>query len=123
MIRDPIYKRIGELIQARRKNLGLKQENLAHSMGISRGSLANIETGKQGILVHQLYKFAAQLDLAPSALLPALQVESSANDRKAIPISGDFKANQKKQIADLFLTVDTSQKPKKEEHHVKAPKR
>jgi transcriptional regulator with XRE-family HTH domain len=66
---DPMYKQIGAVIKARRKTLGLKQEVLAGRLGISRGSLANIETGRQGILVHQLYKYAAKLDLSPFDLL------------------------------------------------------
>ena len=67
---DPIYKLIGAVIKARRKTLELKQETLAGRLGISRGSLANVETGRQSVLVHQLYKFAAALGVTPSDLLP-----------------------------------------------------
>src|SRR6266852_9416336 len=72
MIPHQVYKQIGAIIKARRKTLNnMKQEKLAGLLGISRGSLANIETGRQGILVHQLYKFSAALQLkTPIDLLP-----------------------------------------------------
>jgi transcriptional regulator with XRE-family HTH domain len=113
VILDPIYKHIGISIKTRRKTLGLKQETLARMLRISRGSLANIETGRQNVLVHNLYKFAAALKLTPFDLLPpplndALQVE-----RTELPIPDDLKAQQKKQVANLFSQVDTNQKPNK----------
>jgi len=100
---DPIYKHIGMLIKARRKTLGLKQENLAHTLGISRGSLANIETGRQNILVHNLYKIAAALDLNLFDLLPQPSSVPSKSERMALPLPDDLKANQKKQVARLFM--------------------
>lgn len=103
MTPDPIYKHIGMLIKARRKTLGLKQENLAHNLGISRGSLANIETGRQNILVHNLYKIAAALDLNPLDLLPQPSGDQSKSERMALPLPGDLKADQKKQVARLFM--------------------
>jgi transcriptional regulator with XRE-family HTH domain len=99
---DPIYKHIGILIKARRKTLGLKQENLAHTLGISRGSLANIETGRQNILVHNLYKFARALELSPLDLLPHPSRDKTDSDGVALPLPDDLKAEQKKQVARLF---------------------
>ena len=120
MAPDPIYKHIGALIKARRKTLGHKQETLARTLRISRGALANIETGRQGVLVHQLYKFAAVLQLAPSDLLPPV-ANSSRAERTELPFQSgsDLKAQQRKQVAHLFLQVDTSQKPVAQGKHAK----
>jgi transcriptional regulator with XRE-family HTH domain len=119
MIPDPIYKSVGLLIKARRKALGLKQENLAHTMRISRGSLANIETGKQGILLHQLYKFANALELRVTDLLPEETPTSTATERAKLPLPGDLPVQQNKQLADLILQVDTSKSTNKEMSHAK----
>src|SRR5712692_1672050 len=58
------YKALGDLIRRRRKILNLSQEKLAGRLGVSRASIANIETGRQKILVHQLLQLAATLNLA-----------------------------------------------------------
>ena len=110
---DPIYKQIGAVIKSRRKTLEMKQETLAGLLGISRGSLANVETGRQGILVHQLYKFSAALQLkTPIDLLPQpspdhLRTEQS--ERTELPLPSGLKAQEKEQITRLFEQVDTKQ--------------
>ena len=102
MTPDPIYKEIGAVIRDRRKKLGLSQEKLAAQLRISRGSLANIEIGRQNILVHQLCRFANALELAPADLLPA----SPANDARLLdsnlPLPGNLKPNQKAQVIGIF---------------------
>ena len=111
---DPIYKHIGAVIKARRKTLGLKQEALASSLGISRGSLANVETGRQNVLVHQLYKFAAALTLSPFDLLPQPATDQTRTERSDLPLPNDLKAQQKEQITRLFERVVINQTPDKE---------
>ena len=120
---DPIYKHIGAQIRAKRKKLGLKQEALASELRFSRGSLANIEIGRQSVLVHQLYKFATALHLKPFDLMPPPPIDHSEAEHTNLPIPSDLKAQQKKQIANLFLQVDTNQKPEKEGSHAKTTKR
>jgi transcriptional regulator with XRE-family HTH domain len=116
---DPIYKRIGALIKARRKTLQMKQEMLASALGISRGSLANIETGRQSILVHQLYKYADALQLTPSDLLPPRPTDHATVNRTELPLPTDLKAQQKEQVARLFMQVDTRQDNRTEVRHAK----
>jgi len=120
---DPIYKHIGAVIKARRKTLQYKQETLAGMLGISRGSLANVETGRQGILVHQLYKFAAALGLTAHDLLPPALTGPSRGERTELPLPNDLKALQKEQIARLFDQVNTTEILGKEGKHAKSTKR
>jgi transcriptional regulator with XRE-family HTH domain len=120
---DPIYKQIGAVIKARRKTLGLKQENLASLLSISRGSLANIETGRQNVLVHQLYKFAAVLKLTPFDLLPPPAVNQPRGKRTELPLPDDLKAQQKEQITRLFEQVEAEQPKDREASRVKSSKR
>lgn len=46
------YKRLGEFCVRRRKALGWTQQELADRMGLVRSSIANIETGRQRLLLH-----------------------------------------------------------------------
>lgn len=123
MVRDPIYKQIGEVIRTRRKTLGYKQETLAGQLGISRGALANIETGRQNILVHQLYKYAAALQLSPFDLLPPLPVKHPKREHSELPLPGDLKEQQRIQIARVIEQVDTSQTRDKEIKRARSIKR
>ena len=124
MIPNPIYKQIGALIKARRKKLdNMKQKNLASDLGISRGSLANIETGRQNILVHQLYNFAKALRLSPVDLLPLSTNEDIRVERTELPLPKNLKARQKQQVARLFMQTATRQPLEKENNHVKSSRK
>ena len=103
---NPIYVHIGSIIRSRRKALRLTQEMLASRLSISRGGLANIETGRQNILVHQLYDFASQLNLEPSDFLPVMPREGSRLDQADLPLPTDLKKSQKEQIARFFDAAD-----------------
>jgi len=60
---DDIYRLLGEAVAQRRKLLGMTQANLAKVVGLSRASIANIEVGRQKMLVHQAYALADALKL------------------------------------------------------------
>jgi len=68
-----IYRAVGEAIAVRRNELKFTQDYVARKVGLSRASLANIETGRQKIILHYLYRIAAVLELPRvQELLPAL---------------------------------------------------
>jgi transcriptional regulator with XRE-family HTH domain len=109
-----VYKHIGDVIRQRRKQLGLRQHHLAAKLGISRGSLANIEIGAQGVLVHQLYKFGAALNLPATDFLPlAFEKDESewSNDWENV-MPADLSPQQKSQIAALLDGDGTATKKK-----------
>lgn len=58
-----LYKQLGKAIAKRRDDIGLKQEEVAKAIGLARASLANIENGRQRILVHQLFRLVKALKL------------------------------------------------------------
>lgn len=66
-----LYRRLGRNVASRRQKLGLTQSTVAEKLGLSRASLANLETGRQRIMVHQLFalvnvlKLKTVLDLVP----------------------------------------------------------
>jgi transcriptional regulator with XRE-family HTH domain len=72
-----LYHRLGRAVATRRTELGLTQEEVARKLGLSRASLANLENGRQRIMVHQLFalvnalKLKSVLDLVPEVWAPA----------------------------------------------------
>lgn len=68
---ERIYKQFGAQVRDRREALGLTQFQLSARIGLTRGSVANIEAGRQSVMFHQFLAIAAALQLAPELLLPA----------------------------------------------------
>lgn len=64
-----IYDGFGAAIKRHRNTIDITQDELARRVGLSRASIANIENGRQKILLHQIYLFAKSLNLEPAELL------------------------------------------------------
>lgn len=64
------YERIGEKIRETRKIREINQETLATTLGISRVSLINIETGKQRVPLHVLLDICVSLNVTMNELVP-----------------------------------------------------
>lgn len=56
-----IYKFFGQRVLAERTALGLSQDDLARRVDLSRASIANIEAGRQRVLLHQVLALAHAL--------------------------------------------------------------
>jgi transcriptional regulator with XRE-family HTH domain len=123
MIPHPIYGRIGDLIRQRRKLLDLTQEGLAGQLGISRASLASIETGRQNILVHQLYGLASALNLNPQDFLPAIPVAVRKGHSSELPLPEGLSVEQRAQVTLLFEGGDLEPTTPREERHARPAKR
>ncbi len=66
------YVLFGEAVKKARFDLGLTQHELADKLKLSRGSIANIETGRQRVLLSDVFDFAKALKLKPIALFEAV---------------------------------------------------
>lgn len=66
------YAALGRRIQAHRRGR-LTQEQLASRLDppVTRAAIANIEAGKQGVLVYTLVQIASHLGVSPPELLPS----------------------------------------------------
>lgn len=67
---DARHVSLGVVVAARRNELRLKQQELADAIGVSRTTLANIETGRQSIPIDRVRPLAAALDMTMEELLP-----------------------------------------------------
>ena len=68
--KNEFYTLLGANLRAKREALGLRQAEVAESVGISRTSLTNIECGRQRILVDQLAMICTKLAVTPAELIP-----------------------------------------------------
>ena len=100
-----IYRVLGAAVAARRKKLRLKQAEVAVKMGLTRASLANIETGRQKVMLHQLYRLAAALQLNTILdLVPAKFAFSDPSDTVNL-IGGTMSDQQKALVEQLVRSV------------------
>lgn len=67
-----IYQVFGEQLRSRRRALKLTQLELSEQIKLTRGSVANIEAGRQSVLLHQFLDVAAALGVPPAQLLPVV---------------------------------------------------
>ena len=81
----------------------MTQSEIATKVGISRASVANIEAGRQKVLLHQVYLFASALSLQSITEL----ISQSATVMPAdlhVPVSrDDLSDKQKAQVNDAFF--------------------
>jgi len=102
---DQIYRNLGKRIRDLRKGLGKTQDHLAKQIGISRASLANIEAGRQQVLVHHLFGLANALDLdSPAALLLPAQ-SAPKRDRAESPLPLDSQGLTEKQRREVLTLM------------------
>lgn len=64
-----IYQDVGKRAAARRKELGMIQDDVAAALGLSRASVANLEVGRQRFLLHQVFELADVLDMDVASLI------------------------------------------------------
>lgn len=101
---EEIYELLGRQIAARRRQLKMTQSALATKVGMSRASIANIEGGRQSVLLHHLYRFAEALTMSDaSELLPATVMPSRVRfEMIGVPLSDNSISEQSKvQISDM----------------------
>jgi transcriptional regulator with XRE-family HTH domain len=105
MIKNPINVAFGKAVAQRREELELTQADLAGLVGVSRASIANIEKGRQNVLLHHVYDLAAALEMPkvgdflparPKAALGALEVNVT---------DGAISLRDMAQVSDLVAGV------------------
>lgn len=69
---ESCYRAFGARVEQIRDALGLTQQELAKRLKLSRGSLANIETGRQRVLLHTVEEIAKALGTKPIVLMKGI---------------------------------------------------
>lgn len=66
---EPVYKQFGLRVLQIREALGLTQEEIATRTGLTRSSVANIEGGRQRVLLLDINRFARAFGCTEKHLL------------------------------------------------------
>ena len=69
----PIYVSFGEAVKTRRLKAGMTQADLAEKIGLSRASIANVEAGRQQVLLGDLYEYARAFGVSAQTLFNMLE--------------------------------------------------
>ena len=72
---------LGERIREARDKAGVKQDQLARAVGLSRTSITNIERGRQGVQAYLLSRIAEVLGRPAGELLPGRDSPTSIPDK------------------------------------------
>lgn len=100
-----IYRNLGTRIRELRRGLRQTQDQLAKQIGVSRASLANIEAGRQQLLVHHLFALASalQLDSPAQLLLTPRGSAPKAGVSTALPLAGEgLTEKQRREVLSLM---------------------
>src|SRR5260370_14607876 len=101
-----VYRALGRAVARRRKDLALTQAEVARQIGLTRASLANIESGRQKVLLHQVYLLAAALRLDSILGLTAPSFVVSEPSEKTLDFTGsEVSPEQKAKIETLIENV------------------
>ncbi|HEY9790978.1 MAG TPA: helix-turn-helix transcriptional regulator [Candidatus Obscuribacterales bacterium] len=76
---EKLVRILAEVLERRRQEVGISQEELAKRAGISRTYLSDIERGLRNISVGTLSKLAAAMGIAPSKLLATAEARATTN--------------------------------------------
>lgn len=90
---NAFYEDFGERVRRARGSMG--QETLGTQVGMSRGSISNIEAGRQRVPLHLLPRLAAALGKSSIELLPP------ADTRHDIDVSG-LAADERQFVANVI---------------------
>jgi transcriptional regulator with XRE-family HTH domain len=63
---------VGARVRLIRETLGMQQEELAKRVGVTRSSIANIEIGRQRMLLNTIEELARALGTSPKQLLKGI---------------------------------------------------
>lgn len=77
----PVYTALAEVIRNRRMEVGMTQEHTAKQLGMSRPSLANIESGRQRVYLEDVFAMARVLSMEPRELFAKLEAELPHHER------------------------------------------
>jgi transcriptional regulator with XRE-family HTH domain len=110
MDESELYVRLGQLVRQHRERLGRNQAEIGRASGLSRASIANIETGRQRIPVHHLYGLARALRVDVHALLPAARGEASATTDREIQSAVALSQREQEEVAKVvgFISAHVS---------------
>ncbi|MDW9919375.1 helix-turn-helix domain-containing protein [Sinorhizobium meliloti] len=100
-----IYRILGLAVAKRRNELGLTQADVAGRIDLTRASLANIETGRQKVLLHQLYRLANALEIKSITDLVPRSFQFAENSEPVQFEGSDVNDRERAQLEHFVRTL------------------
>lgn len=97
-----IYRQLGQNVARLRKERGRTQAEISAQIGLTRASLANIETGRQKVLMHHVFRLVKALDCVSILELVPASFEFS-DDVQPITIHGSPLSEQQHAQVQRFV--------------------
>lgn len=97
---EPVYPRLGQWLSTLRKRKQLSQQALAERLAppLTRASIANIESGRQRLMVHTALDICRVLEVTPDVLLsdfvPTSATANSTDDRLTDELASKLGLNR-----------------------------
>lgn len=99
-----IYRQLGQNVACVRGKLGKTQAEIAAQIGLTRASLANIETGRQKVLMHHVFRLANALECKSILdLIPETFVFS--DDEPPVSTHGSQLSDQQRALVQRFVQI------------------
>lgn len=108
MNEDKFYEEIGQLICEERLKAGVKQEDLANFLELSRASIVNIEKGRQRASTFLIMNVAKYLNIDFTKLIPAANSKPDLSEpvvsfnAAEFPSEWDLNNNSKKSLENFL---------------------
>ena len=100
---EEIYLAFGRQVAARRQSLGKSQKQVAEKVGLSRASIANIESGRQSVLLHQVFALADALEMASVAEILPIRPSPRVEEEMPLLMTGvEAGSREAAQVANLI---------------------
>lgn len=106
---DSFYLQVSELIKTERIKKNYKQQQLCDLLGLSRGSITNLEKGKHRPSIYQLMKLAVFFGIDYTQLIPIELEKPETMIRQIIGLpdniivgEGDININDQKNIGKML---------------------
>ena len=117
------YEAIGSRIRVARDVAKLTQEELAHEVNLSRAAIANIEKGRQKLLIDKLYMIAAACKVDPKTFLPEPEYASgnTSSQESKVELGTEIREqlgsdNNAKIVIDLWNEIKKTNSGESHEH-------
>lgn len=103
-----LYASFGRLVRQHRERLDMSQSQLAKHVRLSRASVANIESGRQRIPLHQLFRLGRALKVDAGALLPDPNQQPAVAVDREITSSMRLSDREQADIAKIVSSLGTN---------------
>ncbi len=106
MEESQIYRSLGTLVRRQREACSLSQGGLGQLVGLSRASIANIETGRQRVLLHHLYGLAVALRVDVRALVPRMTPDGEVSPGPQIKATETLSESEQAEVTMIVGSID-----------------